>query len=515
MGVPRLGTLVYAVALCLLVCGCGSGASGPGRSSVDGNSPQRPLYVSRTFSDVDGMELSAVVHTPEDYDNSHLRPLIVVLPGVDFPESPLTGQALVALLENSRPPSCPEWIVERDIQCMVRYLVSNHAVDPRHVFLMGAGFRGVSFAAHRSVDYSGVLLTFTDGDDFSLEGLPLENLLNLPIWLDKSQGAMPSPAAIDLELRLKVLGHASLHAPDMLLASPDRHGMLASAFSWLSAQDMEPGKTIHWSGEELPEELLWLRVDEPNRRGIRSSVTAELIQKGEGRVELRITTRNVRSFSIQSSWGGYSSSRGGMLLDVNGQLLGVSQKRGWISLENERASGRWQLRRQGGESPFRPTAPISRIFARPCLIVVGTLDGNRADAWRAAADNLAAAWGRSTGISPRICKDTDVTDETLAGHNLILLGSGADNSLSKILLDANPLFLRNLFQTIPEEARVDDGLSVVTLLPGDEVAPGGQVAVIVANGVEAIDGCWAPLAQQVNADYVISSPVYNRAGFYE
>ena len=109
----------------------------------------------------------------------------------------------------------------------------------------------------------------------------------------------------------------------------------------------------------------------------------------------------------------------------------------------------------------------------------------------------------------------DVTDETLAGHNLILLGSGADNSLSKILLDANPLFLRNLFQTIPEEARVDDGLSVVTLLPGDEVAPGGQVAVIVANGVEAIDGCWAPLARQVNADYVISSPVYNRAGFYE
>ena len=63
MGVPRLGTLVYAVAVCLLVCGCGSGASEPGHSSVDGNSPQRPLYVSRTFSDVDGKGLSAVVQT--------------------------------------------------------------------------------------------------------------------------------------------------------------------------------------------------------------------------------------------------------------------------------------------------------------------------------------------------------------------------------------------------------------------------------------------------------------------
>lgn len=113
----------------------------------------------------------------------------------------------------------------------------------------------------------------------------------------------------------------------------------------------------------------------------------------------------------------------------------------------ERSGDRWVCR--GRRSAYRPSGkapglqgPIDDAFTRPFLCVrgTGTPWNDRAHAWaRAALDRFTNEWNRYFRGELPVKDDTDVTDEDVKRHNLILFGDPGSNRWIRKVLPKLPL----------------------------------------------------------------------------
>ena len=510
-----LGLLVF------LGAGCGKREPKPvdvaalEKPAVEEQAPLPATQKLTRKSPVDGLTLTATVTLPDGYDNSHLRPLVVVLPGTPFPETLSAGQALVARLENVRPASCPSWLLQADALNMMEYLVANCAVEPRKVFLVASGVTGLEFACRQAARLAGVYLSFPGDETAYDHTLPLRNLLNIPVYLDKTQGKMPAAALLEVEKYLQNAGATRLMAPDYLLGERTADASVNQAFLWLGSQTEVRGHTI-WEASSLAEGTAWwLKAEEFLQAGKPAVISAAPTGDSDPRRRWALRTRNLKAFSVDSSCGELAGEKI-QFLQVDGFYVPVRPGTGWTKLVREENG--WRVVRPA-YAPLTKSAqcegPLWRVLARPFLLVTGSAVPERATLWRKAAEAFAEEWQRRTGLRPEIQMDSAVTPEMLDGRNLLLFGSPNDNLLTETLLENDAAFLRELFLEVPEESRAEESLSAVALHPAEVLSPGRLAAVVVANGNDAIAESWQPLVEELSVDYVIRSVPFKKSGCFQ
>ncbi len=504
----------------ILLYGCGGG----GEPAAGGVSSQGDDGVSRKTmqcrSSADGTVLRISLYCPDGYDNAHSRPLILVLPDTPFPQIPPMGHALVARLDSGRPAECPSWLLQQDFQDAYDHLRENLPVEREQVYAAGRGRSGLEFACREALSLAGAFLVFQEEDDFPLKGIPLRNLRNLSLWLDLSRCPQPPPAALELKERMEeaaASAGARFRCPTSLLGLPREEEVLLSAFAWLSSQNsLRDG--IVWEcppGETFPD--FWIRGENRQNPAFPATLQASRELDARGWAAIRVGVGNLRSFALQTDDEAFPQGRP-IRLEIQNQTLFLSSHRGWLRIARELSTGKWTVESSDpagrpGETP--PPGGLWNLFRRPVVVVTGTLRDGRDALWHRAAERLSAEWGKRTGKPLLIRKDTQVSASDLEGRNVLLLGSPAENRMTEELLSDDPSFLRRLFQGLPPEERVDEGLCALTLFPGEKFGQGTLALVAVANeSEEAVNAVVECLLGDSSGDYLLASPTLRKSGFY-
>lgn len=504
----------------IFLCGCGGGgepAADGASSSADGGISCRTMQCR---SSADGTVLRISLYCPEGYDNAHSRPLVLVLPDTPFPQAPPMGHALVARLESTRPAECPPWLLQQDFKDAYDYLRENLPVEREQVYAAGRGRTGLEFACREALSLAGAFLVFQEEDDFSLKGIPLRNLRNLSLWLDLSRCPQPPPAALELKERMEeaaASAGARFRCPTSLLGLPREEEVLLSAFAWLSSQNFLPDDIV-WEcppGEAFPD--FWIRGGTRQNPAFPATLQASRELDGRGWAAIRVGVGNLRSFSLQTDDEAFPQGRP-IRLEIQNQTLFLSSHRGWLRIARDLSSGKWTAESgdpvdRPGETP--PPGGLWNLFRRPVMVVTGTLRDGREGLWHRAAERLSAEWEKRTGKALLIRKDTQVSASDLEGRNVLLLGSPAENRMTEELLSDDPSFLRRLFQVLPPEERVNEGLCALTLFPGDKFGTGALALVAVANDSdEAVNAAVEWILRHPSGDYLLATPALQKSGFY-
>lgn len=504
----------------ILLCGCGGEkpAAGDAPFPVDDGVSRKTMQCRST---ADGTILRISLYCPEGYDNAHARPLILVLPDTPFPRTPPMGHALVARLESARPAECPSWLLQQDFQDAAEYLRENLPVEREQVYAAGRGHSGLEFACREALSLAGAFLVFQEEDNFPLKGIPLRNLRNLSLWLDLSRCPQPPPAALELKERMEeaaASAGARFRCPTSLLGLPREEEVLLSAFAWLSSQNSLPDDIV-WEcppGEAFPD--FWIRGETRQNPAFPATLQASRELDARGWAAIRVGVGNLRSFSLQTDDEAFPRGRP-IRLDVQNQTLFLSSHRGWLRIARDLSSGKWTAESSGpvdrpGEAP--PPGGLWNLFRRPVVVVTGTLRDGRDGLWHRAAERLSAEWGKRTGKSLLVRRDTQVSASDLEGRNVLLLGSPAENRMTEELLSGDPSFLWRLFQVLPPEERVNEGLCALTLFPGEKFGQGTLALVAVANDSEEAVNAVAEwiLREDFPGDYLLATPAFRKSGFY-
>ncbi len=512
--------LLLALSL-MLLCGCGGGEE---ESAAEGVSSQGADGLSRKTmqcrSSADGMALRISLYCPEGYDNAHSRPLILVLPGTPFPQTPPMGHALVARLESARPAECPQWLLQQDFQDAEGFLRENLPVEQEQVYVAGRGRSGLEFACREALSLAGAFLVFQSEDDFPLKGIPLRNLRNLSLWLDLSRCPQPPPAALELKERMEEFAanaNARFRCPTSLLGLPQEEEVLLSAFSWLSSQNSLRDDIV-WEcppGEAFPD--AWIRGETRQNPAFPATLQASRELDSRGWAAIRVGVGNLRAFALQTDDEAFPQGRP-IRLEIQNQTLFLSSHRGWLRIAREPSSGKWTAESHNPEERLGETAPPGgfwNLFRRPVVVVTGTLRDGRDALWHQAAERLSQEWEKRTGKPLLVRKDTQVSASDLEGRNVLLLGSPAENRLTEELLSDDPSFLRRLFQVLPPEERTNEQLCALTLSPADKFGSGTLALVAVANdSEEAVNAVVEHILKDSPGDYLLATPTLQKNGFY-
>lgn len=153
--------------------------------------------------------------------------------------------------------------------------------------------------------------------------------------------------------------------------------------------------------------------------------------------ELRITTRNVTSFAIDSA--ALAPPRGTVAkLDGASIPLDETMKVAYF----ERGEKGWSL---GATEPSREgkkragvSGPLDDVLRHPQLIVYGTLDPAQSEANRTVAEHFSSADQWSAAHFP-IKADKDVGDAELTGRSLVLIGGPASNRITAMFAASLPV----------------------------------------------------------------------------
>ncbi|GEM_PF-5773626 len=471
--------------------------------------PSVPYHIVRSFSEVDGRELTARVFFPDGYDNAHQRPLVAVLPDTPFPELPSLGQAIVAKLDSPRPTGCPDPLLLSDYRTMVEFLIHNFAVEPGSVFLAGGRREHIPFAAQQTPLFAGVCFFFDQDVSCDFNEIPLRNLRNIPVYLDNSAPVGQCAGILELEKRLNSGGNSLFAAPVKILDEGGANAVLASAFAWVAKKATPIHETLTWECTTPRNgNAWWMRVDEISNTSKPAVFSAHCQTTAKGWGAVQISMRNIQAFSIQTNSPQFPKNHP-ITLTIDGMKVGVPSGKGWLSFKRHEGKA-WKTEGMKDSLLAEEALPAGMgalLGKKPLFVVGGDATSNRAGLWSKAAQSAARAWQNATGVTPVIKTDAEVSAEDLVKYNLVLFGGAVENHLSETLLEGEPLFLKRLFHGLEEAQRVDDKLALVTLCPAEVLSKDTTAVLILANGDEAIPTAWQPLLDNsaLRYDYLFHS----------
>ncbi|MCQ2397644.1 MAG: hypothetical protein MJ106_08130, partial [Lentisphaeria bacterium] len=379
-------SLFAAVLLCCeILFSCGKKAPFDDKSDAMDNDELSEQIV-RCRSSVDGTPLECTLHFPEDYDFAHPRPLIVVLPEMELPGKWRAGQALVARLASSRPNGCPYWLLHEDVRNAIDYLCDNFPVTRNQIYLAANGIDECRFACMNAQRFAGIYLQLEETAFDKWEELPLKNLLNVPLFLQNDNF---SPVATELQQRLQRAGARYLNAPEFLLASTPANGIV-QAFAWLSAQ--KPSRErIAWEGSRaMPRDSWWIRADSIREGGQMGTITAKYDRDSR---RIYIYTKGMDALSVDTGWEGFDGSQA-IDVEIDGCIFAIPCSRGWVRIAKD-SDGMWDA------ASLKPNAAVRTdyrmhglraVMTRRVLLVYGSVNDERAEAWKASAIEFADAW---------------------------------------------------------------------------------------------------------------------------
>ncbi len=220
----------------------------------------------------------------------------------------------------------------------------------------------------------------------------------------------------------------------------------------------------------------WVRLD----RGEDASGFLEAEAEAIGANRIRLDTRNVLSAALTP----------GPLVDLaqpvevvwNGVPRLVTAKDGRLELRAEAASAGRVVKNRA------IAGPLDDVTSTPFAVVVGTISPD--EAMRAMCEWKGRAfveyWQVWQHVTPRLFKDTEISDGDAARYSLVLIGGPADNAVARRLADRLPLEIRR--DAILVDGRrfaVEDG--AVALVHPSPLNPERYVAVVAGTSA---GGLW-------------------------
>jgi pimeloyl-ACP methyl ester carboxylesterase len=188
--------------------------------------------------------------------------------------------------------------------------------------------------------------------------------------------------------------------------------------------------------------MKWIVVDGMDKHWEKASVEASVQNAA-----IHISTANVSALSLDFASGGAPVEVVGKAsVVIDGQTLSVpgpASDRSW-TVHLARAAGRWTLapaapsgkvKRHGLQGPIDDAFMSSFLFVLPS----GTPAGPAGERIRAEQDRAIREWRRQFRGDARVKKDSEVTADDIARHNLVLWGDAASNSLIARVLGGLPI----------------------------------------------------------------------------
>jgi enterochelin esterase-like enzyme len=479
------------------------------------------------------------VYVPPDYDPARSYPLAVMLHGGSANGNLFLGVVLgnnmnwkdysIHLWDEFEPRWSPEWIVvapdgfghvmwrwmgEQDLLDVIDDVQRNYNVDASRVVLSGLSNGGVGaynlgmrhahrFSVVQAMAGAPSWLQYAGGDIpeaqrqamVPLSGMELlENAVNTDFryYHGRLDGGPMKPRFIEaLGKRVRELGvpfkETWFDVGHDLLYLVQRKGRVY--------QELEP---IH--RRERPSEVRVVTGDYRAARQHWAEITrienypeiARLRAVIEG-AELRVETQNTLAFSLDlASAPLVPGSVTSISIDGKQVASGLPAKLG-ASVRFNRTDGKWcsggppdsgsRLEKKPGSS-----GPITDAYYGALLHVYGTADSRATEALKRSAMRGAQGWPLWLWrVQQKVVADTEVTDEMMRDHHLVLYASPGSNGVLERVLDRLPLRITPDAISLGEQTFRGTGVGVKLVHP-NPLAPSRYVIVQAATTTSGVEG---------------------------
>lgn len=411
-------------------------------------------YLAAYYSSADGSGQPFVVRVPEDYDPAKSYPLFVILHGLGGRPAPTDlrpAKGSLTVMPWGRGDLRWVGLAERDVLDVIRYAMTWYNIDPDRVYVDGGsmGGRGTWVMSTRHPDLFAAAAPLFGWAD----GLPLENLRNVPIFV--MHGGSDWVVCVDHSRyavsRLAQMGYNVAHKefPEAGHFIPRGEDFTGDWMLTLTRPAV-PEAITYTCQSESQGKAYWLSVRRMTDPHEPATVKARVLGKGPYQM-VTVLTENISVLELDLTKMGLD--RNERLLVQVGQThleraaplpdrLFVVRAEAEASLADE-----WNPP-GAGQRAYQPGAAANLYTGEPLLIVYGTKgDEPRTRLLRQSAQKLAGFGGfldtdMAAGNIP-VKADRELTDEDMARYNLVLIGLAQDNAVTERLMDKLPLAIND------------------------------------------------------------------------
>ena len=463
----------------------GSGEAGKECSAESGEQTQ--LLECRSAADYAG--INTRVTYPPSYATMERRPLILAFPGAPQMQGIRPIQCILAEVADRRGnETMTKWLLDQDCLGILESLTANLPVDEQRIFFVANGTREVEFLCRQAPRFAGAVIAMPDASSDEWQHLPLENLTQIPVYVDTTVNMRPPVQARRLAQRLRELG-GRVTAPETLVE--DGIPALAKATPWLMENQVRTD-LIRWSWDgSVTAKPWWLTVTARENPSQPARITAEIIPGGRPLVE--ITAENLTAFSIRRP----TSPEKPLFVNINGARLMLPHIRPGEDLQQhlEFKDGRWQRTAAPGKAQDGELWTVGGLLKRPFVIVTGTADENTAEAWRQCGATFAWQWQQLTGTQPMLLSDREFLQNTPEDRVPIFFGSPEENHAATAMLAGIQPQLRDLYRTIHDSIPDTREICSISVHASRINAGTDQVIMLIADSPEAVPHSWLPLCK--------------------
>ncbi len=420
---------------------------------------KRGEFWSAYFSTADGSGQPFVTSVPENYSPEKAYPLIVNLHGLGGRPRPnpeaVPSEKYLQVRPWGRGDTWYAGLGENDILQVIQYMKQWYSVDENRVYVVGGsmGGRGTWAMASLHPDLFAAAAPTCGWAD----GLPLENLLNVPLLnqhgdVDWIVSVEQSRFAVD---RLRNMNSPVIYREHAGAGHGIKRPM--DKFTWVLShtRDTAPRQIRHTCGTVRRGKAYWTtvcRMKNPHRN---AQVTAT-VNSSESTQSITFGLKEVGVLRVDLAGAPLDSERD-LLLQCNQQLHTLTAPLA-DSIFIVDSADTYVLKESWNPEeskirPYRAGAAANLYDGEPLVVVYGTTqDGPATRARRLWAERLAkhggAAWGPMGVGGTLVLADTSVSEDDLKRYNLLLIGGPKENRLVGRMWDQFPFTVNRKNQLI-------------------------------------------------------------------
>jgi len=254
--------------------------------------------------------------------------------------------------------------------------------------------------------------------------------------------------------------------------------LLASAIRWLLDQKKQSNPDhLRFSTWSLRHNnSYWMEIDQFERYGQRASVDARITDSGA----LLVKIANVRALSLGPIAGKPQAD-----VQIEEQSFADVDMQQRQSFERADESGIWNLKQptHGGQKRHSCSGPIGDLFFEDVILVSGSTGTEEENYFtRMTAYNTRSLFRRTNGglhrggipgensVMLRYALDTELSDEEIRGHNLLLCGTPATNRILNRFENRLPLRFGSESVKLGDRTYRGDRVAVFAVFPHPENA---------------------------------------------
>ncbi|MBT3376863.1 MAG: prolyl oligopeptidase family serine peptidase [Lentisphaerae bacterium] len=248
-----------------------------------------------------------------------------------------------------------------------------------------------------------------------------------------------------------------------------------NAWSWAVKQRLNrsPERVTYKTYSLEYDTSFWVRIAGFARWGVPASVDCRVSEGGTG---IEVTAENVATLMIDTKQAPLTG-KGPWPVVANGvKTHAAADADGFLHIDlvalQAPVPGLWPPAKRKGLC-----GPIEEVFDGPFMVVLGTggttaeVSGNLANVRRWLGE-----WDGFADGMPSAKRDSAVTDEEIAGHNLVLFGTPASNTVLRRMADKLPIRIGDHEYEVAGKTYKGDDLGLVMCYP-NPLAPNRYITI--------------------------------------